>query len=200
MRYFILFIVLLSSLYANKDYSLRVAYGKPTKSDFLEILIANVKSHPYNVSVLSLDAGYLIKEGAFDLPLDFYIKMGASRFDENSIQNNVYEGTLYIKAYYNFDFWGNRVRLGLGEGGSYTGNVLSVERLEATEKQDKTSKYLNYIDFSLDLDLGRLIGYKPLYDTSLGWVVKHRSGIWGVINDVRHGGSNYNCIYLETKF
>lgn len=200
MRFFVLFVILFTGLFANKDYSLRVAYGKPTKSDFLEILTANIKSHPYNVRVLSLDGGYLLKKSAFDLPIDFYIKAGVSKFFEDSIQDDIYEGTLYLKAYYNIDFWSNRVRVGFGEGGSYTSGHIAVEKLEATQKQDNNSKYLNYIDFSVDLDLGRLVHYKPLYDTSLGWVIKHRSGIFGLINNVRHGGSNYNAVYLETKF
>ena len=200
MRFFILFVILFTGLSANKDYSLRVAYGEPTKSDFLEVLTGDVKSHPYNVSVLSLDGGYLLKKDAFDLPIDFYIKAGLSHFDENGLQKDVYEGTLYIKAYYNIDFWSNRIRVGFGEGGSYTSHVLAVEKLEATQEKDNNSKYLNYIDFSLDLDLGRLVHYKPLYDTSLGWAIKHRSGIFGLINNVRHGGSNYNTVYLETKF
>jgi outer membrane protein len=59
---------------------------------------------------------------------------------------------------------------------------------------------LNYIDLSLDLDLGRLVRYQPLYNTSLGWALKHRSGIFGLINNVKKGGSNYNTLYIETKF
>lgn len=200
MKFFVLFVILFTGLSANKDYSLRVAYGEPTKSDFLEVLTGDIKSHPYNVSVLSLDGGYLLKESAFDLPIDFYIKAGLSKFFEDSLQDDVYEGTLYIKAYYNIDFLANRVRVGFGEGGSYTSGHLMVEQLEVAQKNGNNSKYLNYIDFSVDFDLGRLVNYKPLYDTSLGWVIKHRSGIWGLINNVRHGGSNYNAVYLETKF
>lgn len=199
MKLFVL-LFLFANLFAQNDYSLRIAYGEPTKSDFLEILTGNIKSHPYNVSVTALDAGYLLAEDAFDLPIDFYIKAGLSKFDENGLQKDVYEGTLYIKAYYNIDFLDNRVRVGFGEGASYTDGVIAVEQLEATSKQDNNSKYLNYIDFSLDFDIGRLVGYQPLYNTSLGWVVKHRSGIFGLINNVRHGGSNYNAVYLETKF
>jgi outer membrane protein len=192
--------MLFMSLVASEDYSFRVAYGKVTKSDFGQILMGDIQSHPNDLRVVSLDGGYLLEEGLFDLPIDLYVKAGVSKFDENGLQKDVYEGTLYLKAYYNIDFLDNRVRVGFGEGGSYTSDVLACEQMEATAKHDNNSKYLNYIDFSLDFDVGRLVGYQPLYNTSLGWVIKHRSGIFGLINNVHNGGSNYNAVYLETKF
>jgi outer membrane protein len=190
------------NLVAQDDYSLRVAYGQVTSSDFGEVLSGNIKSHEEDLSVLSLDAGYLLEESAFELPLDFYLKAGLSVFNENNLQDDVYETTLYFKAYWNFDFWENRVRVGLGEGVSYTDKILYTEYLEAhsVDPIDNNSKILNYIDFSLDLDIGRLIRYKPLYGTNFGWAIKHRSGIYGLINDVKRGGSNYNTLYIESNF
>lgn len=190
------------NLVAQDDYSLRVAYGQVTSSDFGELLSGNIKSHKENLSVASIDAGYLLKEGAFELPIDLYAKAGLSLFDENGFGDDVYETTLYIKAYWNLDFWKNRVRIGLGEGISYTDKILYTEYLEAQSANpiDNNSKILNYIDFSLDLDFGRLITYKPLYGTNLGWAIKHRSGIYGLINNVKKGGSNYNTLYIESNF
>lgn len=190
------------NLTAQDNYSFRVAYGKVTSSDFGEVLSGNIESHEEDLRVIALDAGYLLKESAFELPLDFYLKAGLSIFDENGIQNDVYETTLYFKAYWNFDFWENRVRVGLGEGVSYTDKILYSEYLEAQSVNpvDNNSKILNYIDFSIDLDLGRLVDYKPLDGTSLGWAVKHRSGVYGIINDVVRGGSNYNTLYIESNF
>jgi outer membrane protein len=53
---------------------------------------------------------------------------------------------------------------------------------------------------SVDFDIGKLISYKPLHGTYIGWALKHRSGIFGLINNVRKGGSNYNTIFLERNF
>jgi len=199
LRYLLLlFLALLLS--ANNDYSLRVAHGKVTSSDFGQILALNVESFKPTLKVTSLDAGYLLKKDALDLPLDFYLKGGLSYFDEASLQSDVYEGTIYIKVYYNINFWQNRVRFGLGEGISYTSGTLYFEKLEATKKNDNNSKFLNYIDFSLDFDLGRLVRYDALKDTYIGVAIKHRSGIFGLINNVRHGGSNYNVLTLEKNF
>jgi outer membrane protein len=149
--------------------------------------------------VYSIDGGYLFAASAFDLPLDFYAKSGLSYYDEGSY-NDAYGLDIYVKALWNFDFWDNRVRLGLGEGFSYTSRVLMAEAIDAGQQSDNTSKFLNYLDVSIDFDFGKLIGYKPLYETYIGFVIKHRSGIFGLINNVKHGGSNYNSFYLEKNF
>jgi len=109
----LIFILLFVNLYADNDYSLRVAYGKVTSSDFGEVLSGDIKSHPDDLSVLSLDGGYLLNKDTFDLPLDIYLKAGFSNFMEDGHQDDVYETVLYIKLYYNVDFLKNRVRIGL---------------------------------------------------------------------------------------
>ena len=183
----------------SNDYSLRVAYGYGSNEDLGKILLGYLESHPQlDLRVLALDAGYLISKNSFDLPLDFYVKFGLAKFNEDHF-SDTYENTLYLKAYYNFDFYSNRVRFGFGEGGSYTYNILEAEAFEADEKDYKVSYFLNYLDISLDFDFGKLIEYKPLYRTYVGVLLKHRSGIFGLINGV-HGGSNYNCFFIEKNF
>ncbi|WP_415396747.1 hypothetical protein [Sulfurimonas sp. CS5] len=199
MKYFVLLFLFLN-LNADDNYSLRVAQGQVTKSDFGEILFLDVASYSHDLQVTSLDAGYLLKKDAFELPLDIYIKGGFSYFDEAGLQDDIYEGTLYIKVYWNIDFFKNRVRLGFGEGASYTSDILYYEKQEAIDNNDNNSKYLNYIDFSLDFDIGRLVRFEPLKNTYLGVAVKHRSGIFGLINNVSKGGSNYYIFSLEKNF
>jgi hypothetical protein len=199
LKYLVLLFLFLS-LSADDNYSLRIAHGKVTNSDFGEVLFLDVKSYPEDLKVTSLDAGYLLKKDAFDLPLDFYVKSGLSYFDEAGLQDDIYEATLYVKVYWNIDFLSNRVRLGFGEGVSYTSNILWYEKQEAIQNQDNNSKLLNYIDFSLDFDIGRLVRYEPLKDTYLGVAVKHRSGVFGLINNVEKGGSNYYALSLEKNF
>lgn len=200
LKFFILLFLFANLFALQDDYSLRVGYGKVTSSDFGEILVGDIHSHPNDLTVASLDAGYLLQQNTFDLPIDTYAKSGVSVFYEDGMHANVVEFTLYIKLYYNIDFLDNRVRFGFGEGASYTESLLYAETLEAKQKHDTNSKYLNYINLSLDVDLGKLVRYAPLDGTSLGWALKHRSGIYGLINNVRHGGSNYNTVYIETKF
>lgn len=201
MKLLLLFLLTLN-LIAQDDYSFRAAYGKASSSALGDIISGDFSQTEEDLSVIALDGGYLLKEGAFDWPMDIYIKANLSRYDESAANvDDVYELALYIKAYWNFDFLDNRVRFGLGEGASYTSDILYVEEQEAATIVDgKTSRFLNYLDISLDFDFGRLINYKPLHGTYIGWALKHRSGIYGLINGVSKGGSNYNTLYLEKNF
>ena len=194
---FLLFFSLYS--YANENYSLRVAYGQATESSFLNVITGDIGSHPESLSMYAIDGGYLLKKNLFDLPIDLYAKGGLSYFNEGS-HDDTYEIRTYIKAIYNIDFWDNRVRFGFGEGISYTTSLLEAERYESLQDGGNTSKFLNYLDVSLDFDIGRLINYEPMKDTYIGILLKHRSGIFGLINNVAGGGSNYNSIYLEKNF
>lgn len=191
--------LLFLNLIAKDDYSLRVAYGSATDNSLGDILSGNLGSNPEYLSAWALDGGYLLKKEMFDLPINIYAKSSISYFDEG-IHNSVYELTAYIKAYWNFEVLKNRFRFGFGEGVSYTSSILRVEYLEATSKSDNNSKYLNYLDISIDFELGKLISYKAMNNTFIGFVIKHRSGIYGLINSVKRGGSNYNCFFIEKNF
>ena len=198
MKIILLFLFALN-LIAQDDYSLRVAYGKAASADLGNIMIGNFSQYEKDLSVLALDGGYLLQKSAFKLPLDVYAKASISQFDESAVnKSDVYEAALYLKLFWNFDFLDNRVRFGFGEGLSYASDILYYEEAEASD--GKTSYLLNYLDISLDFDFGKLVNYKPLHGTYIGWVLKHRSGIFGLINGVRKGGSNYNCVYLEKTF
>lgn len=195
----ILLLLFALNLIAEDDYSLRVAYGKAASADLGNIMVGNFSQYEKDLSVLALDGGYLLQESAFELPLDVYAKASISQFDESAVdKSDVYEATLYLKLFWNFDFLDNRVRFGFGEGLSYASDILYYEEAEASDGH--TSYLLNYLDISLDFDFGRLVNYQPLHGTYVGWVLKHRSGIFGLINDVKKGGSNYNCLYLEKTF
>jgi len=185
---------------SEKPCSLGIAFGKATISDFSEIMIGDIKRHPNDLYVTALNGGYKLAAHSKDLPFDIYAKLGVSYFDEGDLNDDVLEGVVYIKAYYNMDFLSNRLRLGFGEGISYTDHLLYTEQLEAMQEKDTNSKFLNYLDVSIDFDLGRLFGYKSMYDTYVGFTLKHRSGIFGLINNVKRGGSNYPTISLEKNF
>ncbi len=196
----ILFLLLAINIFAQEMYSARLLYGSATEKALGDVLIGDLGSHPENLSVIAVDGGYLLKNSLFNAPIDIYVKAGVSRFYEGDY-DAVYEVLAYIKAFYNIDFLNNRIRVGLGEGGSYTSDILRTEWLEAqTQTDGKNSYFLNYLDITADFDFGKLIEYKPLYGTYIGVALKHRSGIFGLINGVTKGGSNYNSIYIEKNF
>ena len=184
----------------DDKYSFRVANGYASAVNLGDIVMGDFSSHPVDLRVTSFDAGYLLKKDFYDLPIDIYLKSGFAIFDESGAnRDDVYEGTLYIKAYYNIDFWENRVRFGFAEGISYVTNYLYAEESEAIREGDNYSKFLNYLDISLDFNVGKLVRYKPLEKVYFGYALKHRSGVAGLYNGVR-GGSNYNTLYLEANF
>ena len=146
-----------------------------------------------------MDGGWRFAENTGDLPFDFYIKGGLSWFNEKDFQDDIYEATLYVKVYYKWDFWKNRIRIGVGEGISYASAVPIVEIDDATGNDKEVATFLNYMDISADFDLGRLIRVKSLEDLYIGYTIKHRSGVFGLYSGVT-GGSNYNMLTFEKNF
>jgi outer membrane protein len=206
--------VLLNAQENTKKFSLRAAYGYASEKDLGDILLtADFSKHPLNLTVTTLDGGYLLKSGLYGMPIDVYAKGGFSHFKDVSSyrlgnvvyggHSDVYEVLAYIKLLYNFDFLKNRVRVGFGEGISYVNHLLVAEVYDATNpltnQQDPTARFLNYLDITLDFDLGKLIRVKSLEDVYVGYLLKHRSGVFGLYSGV-HGGSNYNSFYVEAKF
>ena len=179
---------------------MRIGWGQADKNDFGEILSGEGTFDDAKTHVLGVDAGYMLAKDLFEQPIDIYVKGSIYRFYENGYQDDFWEATLYLKGYYNLDMWGNRLRLGAGEGFSMTSGVPIVEQIEAEQKGSRTAHFLNYLDISADIDVGRLFGLSQWHDLYLGYALKHRSGIFGLINNVKKGGSNYDMVYIEKKF
>lgn len=197
---FIIFTCFVSS-YAQeaKPYSARIAWGYASEKDLKDIVLGDFTAHPRDLTMVTMDGGYLLYPEIFDVPVDVYLKGGFAYYNED-LTKDKYEAVLYFKFVWNIDFADNRVRLGFGEGLSYVNDVLESEMLEAQQENDPyTSRFLNYLDISLDFDVGKLVRYKPLEDVYIGYLLKHRSGVFGLFNGV-HGGSNYNSFYIEKNF
>ncbi|WP_457745453.1 hypothetical protein [Sulfurimonas sp.] len=201
MKSFLLFLLLLSTLLADKEYSIRGAYGFSSASDLDQLYtFQGLNPSPYNTTVYALDGGYLLSHNFNDLPFDFYFKGGVSYFDENGYQSNFFEALLYIKLFYNIRLFENEVRIGFGEGVSYADKIPWVEHMEALRESDNESNLLNYLDVTIDFNLGKAFRIKELEGYYIGYLIKHRSGFHGAYGGVKDGGSNYNSIYLEKYF
>ncbi len=196
----VLFIILTCKLLlsAQDNYSLKIAGGIADENDFGQILSSQTKPHHTSVGVVGIDGGYLLKR--FEAPFEIYAKAGLFRFLEHGYQDDFFETNLFIKLYYNLNFLNQRIRFGAAEGISYAFEIPIVEQIEAEENSDNNSNFLNYLEISLDFDIGRLLHVKSLKNTYLGYTLKHRSGIYGLINNVERGGSNYNMLHIEKTF
>lgn len=184
----------------NDKYDMRVAYGRADAKNFGDIIIGKTAPSNYHTNIVNIMGGYRLAHNFYNFPFDIYLQAGLSKFLENGYNKDVYENTIALKGYYKFNFLHNQIRFGAAEGASYVYGTLKVEQQDALVNHGHISHYLNYIELSFDFDVGKLIHYRPLYHTFAGVYLHHRSGIFGLINNVRHGGSNFICYYVEKNF
>jgi MipA family protein len=109
---------------------------------------------------------------------------------------------IFMKAlYYGFP-WSDRVKTRLGVGVGLSA-AQRVPYTEVTSQNGKTtSRLLNYLDPTIDISVGDLLGVRSLKETFVGFGVSHRSGIFGasrLLGNVS-GGSNYIYTYVESAF
>ncbi|MGA8786528.1 MAG: MipA/OmpV family protein, partial [Polaromonas sp.] len=135
-------------------------------------------------------------------PLDFVGYVGLTHHDDRGLQANGVQLDLFMKAFYSGFPWGDRVktRLGLGAGVSAAQRAPYIEVTSQAANGKPTSRLLQYLDPTLDVSLGDLLGSRALKETYIGFGVSHRSGIFGssrLLGNVS-GGSNYIYTYVES--
>jgi outer membrane protein len=178
----------------------RIAHGWATPSNLNDIITGNGEKDLYNNQLTSLFYGYPLTDEIFGFPLEFYLTPGFVYHHSSEVQDATQEYVLAIKAYYTFPLpW--KVRFGFAEGISYIDEVTYIEQTEMDEKGYRSSNFLNYLDFSLDLHLGDVFGEK-LDQIWLGYSIHHRSAIFESSSRFGRikGGSNYNSVYLQWHF
>jgi outer membrane protein len=180
---------------------LRVAHGEATESNFGEILQGDVKEDIYHNKLTSLFYGHPLTDDLFGLPLNIYLVSGLVYHHNSEVQQNFNEYALGIKADYTFK-WPVRWRIGMTEGLSYASDITYIERVDLEGKGYRPSKLLNYLDFTIDINIGDIFNARSLKNTYLGYSVHHRSGIFGTGSQFGRisGGSNYTTFYLQQHF
>lgn len=184
-------------------FTARISYGVADNSDMSEILTARQEIFKPEVHLAGIDFGYMLVHDLFNngaANFDFYIMAGLYKYDEQGIQPNPYGETLYGKFFFNFFPFGIECRLGGGIGFSYTNRIAYVEQVKAARNEDKNSNFLVYLDISIDFSIGGLTHIDLLKQTFIGYNVYHRSGVFGLVNNVRKGGSNYDMFYIQQNF
>jgi outer membrane protein len=184
---------------ANNRY-VRISHGWGTFSDVSEILRFKILPDPFHHQLTSVFFGEPLDDTLFGLPIHIYLNAGIANHWNSRIQNNLLELIFNIKFYYTVPL-PVRLRFGVAEGISYITEVTNIEKQKMAEEQYNPSKLLNYLDFSLDLNLGDIFGeiFMPLW---IGWSLHHRSGIFETAQHFGRieGGSNYNTFYLQYHF
>ncbi len=183
----------------------KALYGKSTDCDVAKVMLLQCFSTNTTdqTRIASLELGRPFIERLNGWPLDFVGYVGLLRHQERGLQDDDWQVNAYMKAYYYGFPWSAhvRTRLGFGVGVSYAQRVPYVEERDQLARGRSSSRLLNYLDPSIDISLGDLVGVSTMRDTYLGIGVSHRSGIFGtsrLLGNV-NGGSNYIYSYLEWR-
>lgn len=183
----------------------KVMHGKSTDCNLVPVMRLSCMSTRTDdqTGITAAEIGRPFIERLNGMPLDFVGYLGVLRHRERGLQEDFWEVNAYMKAFYHGFPWSGRLRtrIGFGAGISYAQKVPFVERRDQLRRQRNTSKLLNYLDPSVDVNVGDLLRVRALRDTYFGFGVSHRSGIFGVsqlFGNV-NGGSNYIYTYLEWR-
>jgi outer membrane protein len=179
----------------------RLAHGWATPSNLSNILKFNAEKDTFNNQLTSVFYGLPLTDDFFGLPIDFYLTTGFIWHWKSSVQPHSQEVVVAIKLYYTIP-WPIRWRLGAAEGFSYVNKIPYVEATEMAKKEYRPSNLLNFLDFSLDLNMGDIFGGKDLERLWLGYSIHHRSAIFETAQHLGRisGGSNYQTVYLQWHF
>ncbi|MCG3765054.1 MipA/OmpV family protein [Vibrio cincinnatiensis] len=184
----------------NKRY-LRLAHGWATPANIGEIINFEGEKDPYNNQLSSVFYGHPLTDEVFGFPVDLYFTSGIAHHWSSSVQSASTEWIAAIKAYYTFN-WPTTWRLGFAEGMSYVDNITYIEQTEMDEKGYTPSHLLNYLDFSVDVNVGDLMNRRDFKYVWVGYSLHHRSAIFEKSSQYGRikGGSNYNTVYLQFDF
>ena len=189
----------------GKSLIVKLLHGKSTDCNLLNIMRLQCTSTRTadQTTVSGIEIGRPFIERLNGWPLDFVGYVGLLQHDENNLQRDSWQINGYMKAYYYGFPWSHRVRtrIGFGVGLSYAQRIPYVEARDQATRGRNSSKLLNYLDPSIDVSVGDLLGVERLRETYFGFGVTHRSGIFGtsqLLGNV-NGGSNYVYSYVEFK-
>ena len=178
----------------------RVSGGLFFDSDLYKIVGGNLGIDERHAGIFGLEYGFGMWQGIGGWPIDVAVKIGLIRHFERDLQEDFNQYTASIKLYFHGFPWSDRfhTRFGIAEGLSYASKIPYIERESLERRQRETSNLLNYLDLTLDVDIGDVFPAPRLKNCFAGIGITHRSGIFGaeVFNGV-DGGSNYGVISLE---
>ena len=187
---------------------IKLLYGRSTADGCHLVKIVTARcfatSTEDRTDIAAIQIGKPFAQNFNGWPVDMVGYVGLTRHNERGLQPNGAQIDLFMKAYYHGFPWRDRVktRLGFGAGVSLAQRVPYIEASSAALGHEPSSRVLQYLDPSLDISLGDLIGSRALKETYIGFGVSHRSGIFGasrLLGNV-NGGSNYIYGYVESAF
>ncbi len=193
--------------HAEGEQTLRVHWNKSSETDLATVVVGDYEASPESNYLIGAVYGYQYSDTLVTLPLEMTANLGVQYLDERGYQNDGYGITAYIKAHYRWELpWTDKqVRLGLGEGLSYVTRIPMSEVRDFAKKGARSEKLMNYLEWSIDLPLRQ---FEPLHglfqggaieEASLGFLVWHRSSVFGLFSETG-GGVNFMGFSFEAQF
>ena len=186
-----------------KPLLVRLAAGKASDCDVAKVvrLACTSTETRDRTRIGSVELGRPFIERLNGWPLDIVGYVGLLRHDQRNVQPDFWQLNAYMKGLWYGLPWSERVmtRIGLGVGVSYAHGTSMLELRDQQRNGRTTSRLLNYLDPTIDVSVGDLLGIPEMKRVFGGVGVSHRSGAFGksqLLGNVS-GGSNYIYSYLE---
>lgn len=201
-------VVLSRPAQAEGEQTLRLHWNKSSETDLATVVVGDYDASPESNYLLGVAYGYQFSDTLFTLPLEMSAHGGVQYFDERGYQDDGYGATAFIKASYTWELpWTDkRIRLGLGEGLSYVTRIPTSEVRDFAKKDGAESeKLMNYLEWTIDLPLRQFRPLESMFhrggieDASLGFIVWHRSSVFGIFSETG-GGVNFMGFGLQAHF
>ena len=184
--------------------SIRLYSGYATHRPLMAIVsIGDIRPEYHGTGINGLDISQKIASNWKGYPIDWSIRLGYLRHQENGFQPNHNQVNGLIMAHYTTQYKGMPLRLFFGEGLSWSQQVPFVEGRETRRLSDeRDSRLMNYINIGFDFNLGDLFRQPALHPITVGFSDYHRSGIFKKIKlfNRTQGGSNYITVFFEYNF
>jgi len=187
---------------------LRVHFSRSSETDLATVVVGDYQRSPESNYLVGVTWGHDLSDTLFGLPIPMTWHLGVQWLNERSYQDDGYGATAFIKANYRMRVpWTQKhIDLGLGEGLSYVDPIPMSEQRNFAKKGPgvHSEKLMNYLEWTIDLPLRQFDALEPLFrggieDLSVGFIVWHRSSVFGVFAEEK-GGVNFMGFGVEAKF
>ena len=193
----------------ERNTRLRLHFSKSSETDLVTVVVGDYQRSPESNYLVGATWGQDLSDTLFGLPFPMTWHVGVQYLAERGHQRDGWGATTFIKANYRMRVpWTQKhIDLGLGEGLSYVDPIPMSEQRDFAKKGPDvhSEKLMNYLEWTIDLPLRQFDAMAPLFrdggieDMSVGFIVWHRSSIFGVFAEEK-GGVNFMGFGVEAKF
>jgi hypothetical protein len=190
----------------HKD-TLRLQWAKSSETDLTTGVFGDYSASQESGYLVGATFGHQFSDTLFGLPFPMTANFGLQYLNERGYQDNGWGATAFVKAHYTWRVpkTTKDITFGLGEGLSYVSVIPMSEQRDFAKKGAESEKLLNYVEWTIDVPLRQFAFFEPMFrgghleDLSVGFVVWHRSSVYGLLAETR-GGVNYMGFGFEGQF